>query len=260
MTTRLAYILLTALALPACDGANGDTQLDTAAKAIAAPRTDTTQSIKPVDSVTSTTLLPAAADYASDTIPLRAPDGRPARYGLKSGYILQRYSGHAQGERRVWFDDYGLSERKEEHTIPHKRVKSVGYSNLIIIATSDSMSVAEVRTKKGSRRPNGSVERYLASPESKSLSLGDVAIRASGADLLPDTTIAGYRCKVLRKTFDGVTRTVWVWRGIPLRELVEVPADNVRYMLDPVEIKPDIAIDDSTFRFPADFTITEFQQ
>src|SRR4051812_35320990 len=46
-------------------------------------------------------LAKAQPSVAADTIPLHAPNGDPARYGVRSGRIVQRFTGNSRGERRI---------------------------------------------------------------------------------------------------------------------------------------------------------------
>ncbi len=203
-------------------------------------------------------LAQAPASLSADTVPLRAPDGAPARYGVASGEILQRFTGSSIGERRIIFDRYGLRERREENMAPNPPGAKGAVNNIITIATPEENSYADVRTQRGWKRTNEGVSRYLASPESKTMSLADYVVHMSGAERLPDTTIAGYHCTVLRKKVKGMTVTNWIWRGIVIRERLYSHADNLEYFVEPVSIRADITVADTTFTFPAGYQIDNF--
>jgi hypothetical protein len=220
---------------------------------------DTTDLAKTIDTTAPKPLPQAPAELASDTIPLRAPDGAPARYGIRSGRVVLRFTGSSRGERTLTFDSYGLRERKEERTIPYPPGQSQGaINNLIFITTPDYGSYADVRTKMGWRRPNQGVSRYLASEESKTISLGELSMKNAGAERLPDTTISGYHCRVLRKQAQGTTITNWIWRGITIREQVVSATDKFSSTAQAVEIDANIDVPASTFEFPAGYKITEY--
>src|SRR5207253_2818267 len=91
---------------------------DTARRAVVADSLSGKQARKnPIDSAMLAPPPPLAgapAALAADTIPLHAPNGEPARYGIKSGRVVQRFTGNSRGERRIVFDDYGMKERREE--------------------------------------------------------------------------------------------------------------------------------------------------
>ena len=73
----------------------------------------------PVDTSTpSGKMPPPAASLASDVQPNRTPDGKVARYGLKSAKLVFKYGGDLRGERVVIFDDYGMKERTEDRFTP----------------------------------------------------------------------------------------------------------------------------------------------
>jgi hypothetical protein len=203
-------------------------------------------------------LAAAPAAIASDTIPLQAPGGAPARYGLKSGRIVQRYTGNSRGERRILFDDYGMRERREEVTEPYPEGTNGRLSNVIMITTNDEQSYADVRTKHGYRTSNEGLKRYLAMGALKTMSLGALIMSQSGAERLADTVIAGYHCRVLRKKVNGMTITDWLWRGIVIREHVVSPQDKVEYTIEPIEITPNVAVPAESFSYPSDFVMSPY--
>lgn len=207
---------------------------------------------------TPATLSPAPPDLAADTIPLHGPNGEQTRYGIETGRIVLKYTGDSRGERRVTFDSYGLRERRDENVGPVKETKSGLLNSIIMITTPEEQAYADVRTKQGWRTKNTGFQRYIAAGAGKTMSLGDLIMRESGAEVLPDTTINGYHCKVLRKKVKGMTVTNWFWRGIMIREQIWSPADTMHYILEPVEISPNIHVPDSLFKFPAGYKISEY--
>lgn len=203
-------------------------------------------------------LAPAAPDLAKDTVPLRAPDGSPTRYGIETGRIVQRFTGNSTGERRITFANYGTRERREENTVPNPPGSRGAINNIISIVTLEENAYADTRTRQGWKRKNEGFSRFLASPESAKMSMADYIVRNSGAERLPDTTISGYQCKVLRKHVNDMTITNWIWRGIVIREHVVSPKDSVQFYIEPVEITPNIQVPDSTFAFPAGYKIDTY--
>jgi hypothetical protein len=266
-------VLIIAAALVACDNKSAEQPRNDSVTANA-PKADASKGGAAIDSVRgeraprnaldSTMLAPppplpaAPASLAADTIPLSAPNGAPARYGLKSGLIVHRFTGNIRGERRTLFDEYGMKERREENSVPYPEGTRGRISNVIVITTDKEQAYVDVRTKHGYRTPNEGLKRYLAMGASKKMSLGEMVISESGAERLPDTTIAGYRCRVLRKNVDGMTITNWIWRGIVLREHLASPQDKVEYTMEPVEIKADVEVPAGSFTFPADSKIDPY--
>jgi hypothetical protein len=203
-------------------------------------------------------LAKAPASLAADTIPLHAPDGSPARYGLRSGRIVYRFTGNSRGERRIVFDQWGMRERRDEKTEPYPEGTSGSLSNVILITTPEEQAYADNRTKHGYRTPNEGLKRYMEMGASKTKSLGAMIMEQSGAERLADTTIAGYHCRVLRKEVKGMTITDWLWRGIVLREHVISPEEKVEYTIEPIEVTPNVALPDSTFSFPSDYVVSPY--
>ncbi|MBS1914629.1 MAG: hypothetical protein JST22_21785 [Bacteroidetes bacterium] len=204
-------------------------------------------------------LAMASPEFASDTIPLHAPNGEPARYGLKSGRIVQRYTGNSRGVRTITFDDYGMRERRDDNVVPYPEGRKGQLHNLITIITPERQVVGDVRSGKGWERPNESLQKYIQMAEAQKISLGEATLAASGGDRLPDTTIGGYHCRVLRKNVRGMLITNWVWRGVVIREHVVIPADSLDYSVVPVEIVPNAAVPDTSFRLPDTYAITPYK-
>jgi|GEM_PF-2048085 len=220
---------------------------------------DTTELKATLDTTAPTPLATAPPDLAADVIPLRTPDGGVTRYGIRSGRVLMKFTGNSRGTRTLTFNDYGMHERKEERTIPYPPGQSKGaINNLIFITTAEYGAYADMRTKMGWRRKNEGVSRYLASTDAKSSSFADYVVKNSGAERLPDTTIAGYHCKVLRKSVGGMTVTNWIWRGVLIREQLISKADNYESTVEPVEITTNIDVPASTFEFPAGYKISDY--
>lgn len=203
-------------------------------------------------------IVTAPDSIAADTIPLRAPDGSPARYGIPSGRLFGRFTGDARGTRTIVFDQWGLRERKEENIAPYPETKSVAINNTIFITTTDAQSYADMRTRRGFRRAINGLGSYQNDPESKSISFGEWIARRTEAKRLPDTTIAGYHTRVYQRMKDGATTTIWVWRGITIREQIEVPAQGVRYLFEPLSIEVGVQTGDATFEFPKGYEISPF--
>lgn len=271
MTSILSIITL-AILITGCGGAesasDGKTS-DSASKAGGAPSTQATGTQSPVPQMPTAgeatrwdTLPPIAVAppaLQADTIPLRTPEGTPARYGVPSARLFGRFSGDARGTRTVIFDQWGLRERKEENIAPWPETKSVAINNTIFITTRESQAYADMRTRRGFRRAINGVQPYENDPASKTVSFGDWIARRTEARRLEDTVIAGYHTKVFQREQNGVISTIWVWRGLPIRELTEVRAQGVRYLFEPLTIDVGVSTDDTTFQFPAGYEISPYK-
>ena len=196
---------------------------------------------------------------AIDTIPLHASDGSPARYGVASARLFGRFSGDARGTRMLVFDRWGLRERKEENIAPFPETKSVAINNVIFITTPEEQSYADMRTRQGFKRDIDGLTAYLSDPQAKTLSFSEWIAGRSGGERLGDTTISGYRTKVYRRHVNNVTTTIWVWRGLTIREMIEVPNKGVRYLFEPLTLEVDLPVADSTFQFSAEYRISPFR-
>jgi hypothetical protein len=268
MARLLPFLVLVVLVNICCGDSHGDVKNPTndSSKQASAP-TDSLppEPIHTTDSVLARTLdsvpaLKPVADptLATDSIPVRTPDGKPARYGIRSGRLVGRFTGQARGTRTVIFDRYGLRERREENIAPYPETTAVAISNIIFITTPEFQAYGDIRTKGGFRRDVDALAPYLSSPESKKISLGEYTVVRSGATRLADTTVAGYHCRVYVRHADESVTTIWVWRGITLRQRVEFPAKHVVYTMEPVEVVVDVDVGEGTFEFPSEYKISPY--
>lgn len=216
--------------------------------------TDTTKS----DTAKTGATDPTGIRWDNDSIPIRTPDGGVARYGLESGRVNMVYSGHAKGGRVVVWDGWGKRERRETFRQPEPETKPAGFDHSIFITNGEDQTYVSILQKKAQHRHTGeSTKMYFASPEASSRSFGGVMVDATGAQRLADTTILGRRCHVYQRTRSGMTTTLAMWRGIVLREEVNNPAQDLRFVLEAVELSPNITVPESAFTAPTDFPIEE---
>lgn len=194
-------------------------------------------------------------ELAKDTIPLLGVNGEQTRYGIRSARLRQRFTGNRLGARTIVFTDYGMRERREENAMPYPEGRRGSLHNVITIITSDENAYVDVRTKQGYSRPNEGFKEYLAAGAGRTIALGELIIRRSGATHIGDTTLAGYQCRVYQKKTNGLTITNWLWRGIPLREHLSSPQDTVEYTTETIELEPNIDVPDSMFKFSRQYKI-----
>lgn len=213
------------------------------------------------DGTPSTTENGAPAETVADTaapeIPLRAPDGSAARFAFRSGRITLQSSGDYNGIRRITFDRYGLLENRFDSLFPsHGQQSQVLPRYRLFITTPESYGELDYRLGKGQKTENVALQRYLSSPEIDSLSFGELVLRKSGGERLPDTLLQGrYLSRVYRSVRERYTHTIWVWGGIPIREEIRMAEGQGEgsYLLEPTKIEVDIPIADSLFAFPAQY-------
>ena len=111
--TGIHLVIPMMIGLASCQKPSGsaethDSTANASANASAKPRADTPSTVLPslgdtvdlattIDTTAPKPLAHAPAALAADTIPLRAPDGSPARYGLRSGRVVLRFTGNSRG-------------------------------------------------------------------------------------------------------------------------------------------------------------------
>ncbi len=220
---------------------------DTSAAAGTLPSSDTSAS----------QLAPPSPELAKDTIPLLAPDGGPARFGIESGKIVQRYSGTKVGTRITVFDDYGMRENKQDSTIPTTASGKVLPKHTLFIMTPDFYGEYDFRAEYGWKVPNRALDKYLTSEYADQYSLGEMILNGTKARRLADTTLHGYHCRVYQLEHPTYTHTKWVWRGITLFEEQYDPVSKSSYTLETESATFNITVPDSTFDFPKDYKIED---
>jgi hypothetical protein len=260
----LLLLLITAVLLLVMIGcsdrtSSGSSSDSTAADTAAAPATGASPASVDFDKLPKAGNLPAAGDaLAADSIPLRAPDGGLARFGIESGRIVQVYSGGRRGYRVLLFDKYGMREYRLDSSLTHPTGSPGPFQNSIFVSTPEFFGNVDRMIHNGWRRPNTVDDKYLNSDSAKRFSLGDMIFfeAVKNGTRLPDTVINGYHCRVVQIKQAGFTDTRWIWRGITLRQYF-APMDGGAFTVETVELTPNITFADSVFTLPAGYKIQE---
>lgn len=191
---------------------------------------------------------------ATDTVPKATPEGKPARYGLKSGHIRYRYGGGKIGYVERWFTDFGLYERRVDSSGPATPTTMAPHVNEINLFTPEFVGELDFLSGYGYRMPNP-IGEYMRSDSAKTMTYAEYVMAKSGAENVGDTTILGYEAKIYRFRTQFVIDTWYMWRGILLRQHVYAPDENVEFWLDPVAVEPNVAVDEHLFKFPPGYKI-----
>jgi hypothetical protein len=223
--------------------------------------------------LSSFTKLPAPpAELQEDTIPIRTPEGGPARYGSPSGMLLQKFKGGLTGERRTTWSAYGMNELKVEDFHPIKPIPGVPEeqqnTKKTVIATPEYFYIIDAAKKTAYRENNKEDDTYLLNDSLKKVSFDEfINTRLRTPEpRLPDTVINGYRLRVYQTNTPGFSLTRWVWRGVTMLEHWRgllgqpgqpTPPDTMEFYAEPVEIQFTPNLPESTFRPPADYKIVE---
>ena len=194
-----------------------------------------------------------------DTMLFRTPDGKPARYAVKSGRLVFRYDGDLRGERIVLFDDYGLKERIYDKFVPHPPNRPGPIRQLIGISTEEFRAQLDPGPRAALRDENLAVKQYLASDSSKTMSMPEYIFARMKATRLADTVIEGYQTRVITAQSQGGPTTWWIWRGITLRERGEFTQMNKHHFLVLQEMQLNIDVPDSVFTIPKGYKVEKPQ-
>ena len=194
-------------------------------------------------------------------IPLRTPEGSPARFAFPSGSILMEYSGDFRGIRQITFDQYGLREQKLDSAVPANKIMQVIPPYLLSILTPEYYGVVDLRAKTGEKAKNLAYQHYMSLPEYETTAYGEIALQRSPGKRLADTLLQGiYHCRVYQHVTPRYTHTIWVWGGVPIREkLTLLKEQQGSYVLEPVAVTTHISVPDSLFTFPNGVTVSEIE-
>lgn len=198
---------------------------------------------------------PPPAGMADDTVPIRTPEGKPARFGVKSGRLTFKYDGDIRGERVVTFDDYGLKERIHDRFAPYPPQGPGPIREILAISTPTYRIQSDVGSKTAMRDTNIAMEAYLASDSSKTMSLSQYILQRQGVEYLGDTVVAGYHARILRAKSQGGPVTFILWRGITIGEHGEFTQMNKHHELVLQKMELNIDLPDSTWQAPSGYSI-----
>lgn len=205
---------------------------------------------------------PSTAGPEEPVIPVETPDGGPARFAFEKGVIEMEYQGMLVGTRRTSFDRYGARERTfDSSDAANPPIPLLPPFALSIITPERNVSV-DLREGVAYSGPNNYYEEFVAKWRGSGTALGELMIADAGGERLGDTVLpGGYRCRVYRASGSGMTRTVFVYGGVPIGETV-LFAGNVRggYRVVPTRVDFEAEIADSLFEIPAGVEIRPFDR
>lgn len=204
-----------------------------------------------------TTLKKSIVNTDLDSIPLRTPDGNPARYGVESAEIELEYSGNVKGNRTIKFDKFGSREIRTEKSIPYPEASKGRIQNYTMLTTLDTFGVTDNITKDGWVQKNTLDDDYLKSDSSKKMSFGEYVISKAQGVIVRNENVIGKNCTVYERSQNGVISTLWIWKGIILKEEYSSPQDSVQYKLIPKKLSLNMKYQDSTFKLSSDFVMKD---
>jgi hypothetical protein len=249
MNSRIivAAAVLAAASLVACDESAKDGPATADSADTASP-----SGPRPTDAATTDPNEP----LAMDSVPLRTPAGGPARFHRRSGYLRYQYTGDLVGMREIWFDDYGMLERRTDSAFIVGEQLPPQIS--IMIGRRDSFAIISPAERTTTMIPNKGFDEYLKSDSGKSRSLAEMIFRGSGGRRLPNETIKGMPVSVVQLDQGEVSTRVSVWQGIVLREEVR-RQDGKGHKVEIDSMAFDIEVPKSKFDTPKGYTVQQRQ-
>ena len=201
----------------------------------------------------SSKIPPAPA--LDQAVPIRTPEGQPARYAVKSGRLTFRYDGDLRGERVITFDDYGLKEFTEDRFIQFPMDATAGIREGTSIATPTERISLQTPTKIAYKLPNLAMQQYLSYDSTNTMSLTDLILARSGAKKVKEENLQGYAATLYEIASQGGPVRWWYWKGIVIREEGEYTQMNKHHTLMLQKIELNIPIADSLFQVPAGYKV-----
>lgn len=256
-TLYLTLSLLFSVGLTACG--EGDPETEAATAEMNVPDAPTEPTPFRMTMGDPPDIKEATPELENDTRPKRTSTGLIALYGIKSGKLVQRYEGERKGTRVYLFKDYGHFQRSTD-TMQALNPRDQSSYNVLNIGTPTTMVHYNYGTKQGWRAPQKFSDEYQNSGMADSMFLVEYVFKEGyKAKRLSDTTINGYKTKVYRFETPNFVHTVWLWRGLILREHFFATLENVEYWVEPVSIETDISVKDSEFQVPESYAIEDRQ-
>ncbi len=147
------------------------------------------------------------------------------RYAIKSGHVVYELTGNINGEKEVWFDDYGMKYYEEENSTT--TFKMFGITNTekehtIIIMDGETIYDIDMLTKTGSKGTLPSMEQLqdmadeMTKAEQKQLA--DDIMNSLGGKRLGTEKFLGKTCEVM----EIMGMKSWIYNGLTLKSEVEV--------------------------------------
>lgn len=213
----------------------------------------------------STPELPAVdssdqSGLAENTLPKTGRVGAeeiPPVFGAKSGRLVQKYTGDRVGQKVTVFKDYGHVVRRSDSSAPLKVQDVTPMQHILHITTPQFVQQYDYAAKYGWRTPNRMLAPYFESGKVDSMSITEFIMGQLQAKKLPDTTINGYKTSVYQIENPGLVHTLWLWRGVPLREHFFAPMEDIEYWLEPVSLEIDTNPADDLFTMPEGYKILD---
>lgn len=260
LATFLSGLML--VGATACGSSNADdapkqsgTAADTTAQQAPVSVANIDKGLPPdIDTTRPSSKMPTAPAVDQE-VPIRTPEGQPARYAVKSGRLTFRYDGDLRGERVITFDDYGLKEYTVDRFMQFPTDATAGVREGTSIATPTERFSLQNQTKTAYKLPNVAMQEYLASDSSSKMSLTDYILARSGAKKVKEENLQGYAATMYEIASQGGPVRWWYWKGIVIREEGEYTQMNKHHTLMLQKIELNIAVPDSLFKVPAGYTV-----
>lgn len=195
--------------------------------------------------------------FATDSIPMKTENGKPARYGVASAEIEFEYSGNVRGTRKIMFDNYGQREMKIEHSAPNPETAKGRIQNYTMLTTLDTFGVTDDMAKQGWIQKNNLDDEYLRSDSAKTMSFGAYVIARANGKVLKQDKVWEKDCAVFQREQNGVISTIWIWRGIIMKETYSSKQDSISYELKPKKINFGAKFQDSDFKLSTEYEMQD---
>ena len=175
------------------------------------------------------------------------------RYGVKSGIIEYELSGVQEGNKTLYFDDWGM--RQAEYT---RSVLSVnGFTkaiNLVSIIDGEYQYTINLDLKSGTKTRNPIIKEMEALKHEKGFNeFGEQMILKMGAEKTGQETYLGKDCDIYE--IPKSHTKFWVWQWLILKSETQSKAFNI--VTEAKKIETDIKIPSEKFKIPEKVILNE---
>jgi len=146
------------------------------------------------------------------------------KYAVKSGYVEYQVTGNTTGEKKIWWDDYGLKSRTEENTVTVVKVfgvKNETKTHTVSVVKDGkfwSADLLEHTGQTGTVPDFGGMSGHDDLSEAELKKMEQEILDALGGKKLGTETFLGYTCEVI----ELMGAKSWIHQGVLLKSEVKL--------------------------------------
>ncbi len=172
------------------------------------------------------------------------------RYGVEKAKVVYQVTGMSEGTEELWFDTYGMRERKQTTT----NTMGITTNAMSILNGPDSYHV-DMNGKTATRTDTPLLKQAAETHGEKDLhKISMDALKAGGAKIIGKETVLGKECEVWQ-TGGQMGATLWLWNGLMLRTVTKL--GNTEMRIEATSIDTKVNFSDADFYPPEGYEVSE---